>query len=51
MTSKKPKRDDPKQSQAFIDAAKAMGADQSSEAFRAAVKAILPPRAARANDA
>jgi len=44
MTTKKPKRDDPKQSKAFIDAAKALGADKTSAPFKAATQAILLPK-------
>lgn len=38
------KPDNPAQSKRFIDAAKALGVDESGEAFRKAMKDVLKPR-------
>lgn len=36
--------DNPAQSKRFIEAAKALGVDESGEAFRKAMKAVLKPK-------
>jgi hypothetical protein len=41
---KPPKPDNPAQSRRFLDAAKALGVDESGEAFRKAMKAVLKPK-------
>ena len=40
----KGKPDNPAQSKRFIDAAKALGVDESGEAFRKAMRDVLKPR-------
>ena len=39
---RRPKRDNPEQSKRFIDAAKALGVDESGEAFRKAMRGMKP---------
>lgn len=39
-----PKPDDPEQSRRFVETAREIGADESGEAFRRALRKIVPPK-------
>ena len=40
----KPRQDNPEQSKAFVDMAREIGADESGQAFRKALKKIAPSK-------
>lgn len=44
--AKKPKKDDPEQSQRFVETAKELGADKDEKSFEKALK-IITPKAGR----
>lgn len=45
--SRAPKPDNPEQSKRFVEAAREIEADESGEAFRRALKRIVPPKSSR----
>jgi hypothetical protein len=50
MAKPKQKKRDTAQSRRFKEAARALGADESGEAFERAFKKIVPPKKPRAQD-